>query len=557
MTSPSHRLTRTALALLVILGLAACAQYATVKEKKPFLANAAAAPAACRECIDKGMRLERRKPLEALGAYLDGAQAAAEVLRKNPKDRAALDAYNFAVSRAFAAIKEGELDPWTRPLRVPSPNGDYTLTNKPDPRKAWAPQLHTFTPTDSFDVGGIYVTERTTKEGLGAPLVSVGKGIRKDARESFVSDRTYYSITAVARFEAGRRCVIAFEDPLAKETTTMDGHSYSLAADFTVPMAVMLAQEDPKKMELSRLLRPEKYAETAHIVRLEPYHPTKIPVIVVHGLMDSPATWTAMINHLRGDPVIRQKYQFWYYSYPSGYPYPYSAAIMRRELDAIEKKFSVKQPIILVGHSMGSLISRLMVTDTGDKIWLKVFGKRPDQMTLAPSTRKMLEDSLIFNARPEVARVIFLCGPHRGSEFASNWIGRIGSKLVKAPLSLLKIARDVRHLVQADPSALKVTHIPNSVDTLAPNNRFVKAINTIPIKPGLPYHSIIGDRGRGDTPNSSDGVVPYWSSHLEGAQSELIVPSNHSAQRNPQAIAEVKRILHLHAGSTPARNGRN
>jgi hypothetical protein len=65
--------------------------------------------------------------------------------------------------------------------------------------------------------------------------------------------------------------------------------------------------------------------------------------------------------------------------------------------------------------------------------------------------------------------------------------------------------------------------------------------------PGIPYHTIVGDRGRGDTPNSSDGVVPYWSSHLDGATSELVVPSHHSAHQNPQAIVEVRRILLLNA----------
>jgi hypothetical protein len=93
--------------------------------------------------------------------------------------------------------------------------------------------------------------------------------------------------------------------------------------------------------------------------------------------------------------------------------------------------------------------------------------------------------------------------------------------------------------------------MPNSVDTLEPNDRFVEAVNKLPITPGIPYHSIIGDRGRGDTPNSSDGVVPYWSSHLQGAQSELIVNSDHGAQYNPQAIQEVERILKLnHPHST-------
>jgi hypothetical protein len=46
-----------------------------------------------------------------------------------------------------------------------------------------------------------------------------------------------------------------------------------LGADFTAPVAVMLAKENPKKRELARLLQPGKYAETAHIVRLQPYDP--------------------------------------------------------------------------------------------------------------------------------------------------------------------------------------------------------------------------------------------------------------------------------------------
>ena len=538
---------RASLAIFSALVIAGCAQYATVSEKRPQLASTPSTPAVCQECITIGMRQEKHQPLAALGEYLSAADAAALQLNRNPKDRAALDAYNFAVSRALAAVKVGNFNPWTQPLRVPSRNGEYILTNKKDRRKGWAPELYTLTPSDQFDIGGIYVSERTTKAGLGAPLLSVGKEARRDARKNFVTERTYYGVTAVARFEPGRRCVIAFEDPLEKETTTLNGHTYPLAADFTVPLAVTLTQENPKKLELARLLRPGKYAETARIIRLEPYRPEKTVVLVVHGLMDSPATWTAMINQLRGDPEIRRNFQFWYYSYPSGYPYPYSAAIMRRELDAIEKRFPLKKPMVIVGHSMGSLISRLMITDTGLTIWMKFFGKPPEKMTLASDTRRMLEDSLIFKTRKEVGRAIFLCGPHRGSELAGNWLGRIGAKLVKAPSTLMKVARDMKNLMQADPSALRVNHIPNSVDTLAPNSRFVKIINTIPITPGIPYHSIIGDRGRGDTPNSSDGFVPYWSSHLNGAQSEVIVASNHSAQRNPQAIAEVGRILRLQA----------
>ena len=75
------------------------------------------------------------------------------------------------------------------------------------------------------------------------------------------------------------------------------------------------------------------------------------------------------------------------------------------------------------------------------------------------------------------------------------------------------------------------------------------ALKPIPINPGIPFHTILGDRGRGDSPDSSDGYVPYWSSHLHGARSEKIVPSHHSAHQNDAAILEVERILHEHVKS--------
>ena len=72
-----------------------------------------------------------------------------------------------------------------------------------------------------------------------------------------------------------------------------------------------------------------------------------------------------MLNRLRGYEGIRRNYKFWFYSYPSGYPYPYSAAILRHELDAIEKRFPLPNPMVAIGHSMGGCIARLLITDTG------------------------------------------------------------------------------------------------------------------------------------------------------------------------------------------------
>jgi hypothetical protein len=95
----------------------------------------------------------------------------------------------------------------------------------------------------------------------------------------------------------------------------------------------------------------------------------------------------------------------------------------------------------------------------------------------------------------------------------------------------------------ADPAASNTETHAEQYRHARANDRFVQSVNKLPITPNIPYRSIIGDRGRGDTPNSSDGIVPYWSSHLDGAKSELIVHSGHGAQYDPEAIREVERIL--------------
>jgi len=164
-------------------------------------------------------------------------------------------------------------------------------------------------------------------------------------------------------------------------------------------------------------------------------------------------------------------------------------------------------------------------------------------------SKHLLEEAIIFKHRPEIGRVIFMSTPHRGSDLASNWIGRIGSMLVKTPSKLLSVGQLVRQDIKPDPAALQIKQFPNSVDTLAPNNCFVMAINQLPIASGIPYYTILGDRGKGNSPNSSDGVVAYWSSHLDAARSEFIAPCGHGSPLNPQAIAEVHRILKLNAQS--------
>ncbi|MFL6531171.1 MAG: esterase/lipase family protein [Chthoniobacterales bacterium] len=493
--------------------------------------------------LSAGEAIERSNPSGALGSYLASAQAALAELGRHPEEKAARDVYNFSVARSVGVIEEAKLKPWDRTLVAPAPEGQYSLTGVRPQNPDRNPANFELIPADSLVVGGSYLKKRVTTEGIGAPVVAIGRKPRTDARARFTSDHIYADATGIVRFN-GRQAQLEFFESLGTNRVSLGGHSYPLAADYTATTAVGLTRERPEKLGLIRMLRPEKYHGTARLTRLQGYDRDRIPVIFIHGLQDTPASWVPMLNTLRDDPEIRRRYQFWVYSYPSGYPFFYSAALLREELDAVRRAYPDHKNVVLIGHSMGGLLSRLMVTDAGEKLWIDYFGKRPVETNLPADIRAKIEPSLIFNHRADVSRVIFISTPHRGSSMAANWIGRLATGLIKMPFLLASVPfQAIDAAVINDPGSPRLKRIPNSIDTLSPHNRFVRELNELPVTAGIPYHSIIGDRGRGDTPQSSDGVVPYWSSHLAGAQSELIVPSNHSAPANPQAIAEVERIL--------------
>jgi len=535
---------------IVLLLTSGCSQYAAVSERRPnFPASLTRSDLTQR--FKAALHQRKHQPTEALSSLLVEARSAARALEVDPTNQTARDTYNFAVGRVVETLQKAKIAPWPNPLRIPSSGGDILLTVKKDPRPGWNPALYKFVPADQFDIRGKYVAEHTTKPGIGAPLVAIGREKNHLAAETFSLPHIFYGVTAIIRFR-GETAELAFEDPLATETINFQGRRQPLAADFTVPLAVMLQEAEPKKLELSRLLRPEKYAETARISRLQPYDPNKTVVLVIHGLMDTPATWTPLINRLRGDETIRRNYQFWFYSYPSGYPFPYSAAILRRQLDAIQKKYPLRKPMVVIGHSMGGCISRLLITDPGQELWKKILNRPPDQTDLDSQTRDILAESLLFEQRPEVGRVIFVAAPLRGSDLATHWLGRIGSSLIAPPRLLFQVGKEALQTATFQGDELRLQRIPNSIDNLAPNNRFVRAINSLPMSREIPVHVIAGDRGQGGhtdktKPVKSDGVVPYWSSHIPSAISEKIVPSDHAAHQHPQAIEEIARILQLHS----------
>jgi len=551
-TATQLRRSKAYIVILLALALGACAPLAQVREVNPRLGAQRGSPLELQRAehaIAEGQKLQRIDPHRAIGFYLGGLEATGIAIQKDPRNPLALRDYDFALSRVFSVIRDAPFEPWTRPLNVPAPSGgEYLLTHRAIANRLWRPQDYDLIPADELDVRGKFVVPRLTREGAGAALVAVRREQAPQIPLRFAPPRVYTAATAVARF-AERKCEIQFIDPLASETVSISGRTLPLHADFTAPIALGLSREHPEKIGFAAMLNPEKFAHIAQLVQVQPYDPNKIPVVFVHGLQDTPVAWVPMVNALWADPVLRRNYQVCVFSYPSGYPVQYSALLLRRELEAFDRTFHHHRSIVLVGHSMGGIISRLMISDSdGDRLWRYFFGKPPAETKLSSEIKALLEEGFIFKPRPDVARVIFISTPHRGSVIAQNSIGRIGSSLIRKSVRYMNASRQILQasVVQEDPTVLKLNRLPNSIDTLSPNDPFVKEMNTLPMTNRIPYHSIIGDRGRGDTPNSSDGVVPYWSSHLGRAESEKIVPCGHGAEHSPQGIAEVLRILHEH-----------
>jgi pimeloyl-ACP methyl ester carboxylesterase len=532
---------------VVLLSQFACSQLATIKNVKPVPPSTGTATASTAATQEE----QRSNPDVALSRDLDVAASSWAELKRNPANAQAKDLYNYSTARVISLLQFTNKLPYSGATTIGTGSHAYRLTLGTDAKYAVDPRECHFVPADELAISGRDYSSRVHRDGIGAPVLVRAEVPVAKARQLFLtsgSDKLYYGMTAVLEFE-GKQVRLVIKDPLASDRTVIASHSYPLAADFTIGPAALLAYNRPQRLGFIRMIRPEKYAYTARLVRIQPYDPNKIPVLMIHGLQDTPATWAPLLNRLRTDPEINKHYQFWIYSYPSGYPFPYSAMLLREELDRIDKAYPNHKKIVLIGHSMGGLVSRLMVTDANMTFWNEFFGKPPEQVPMDPRDKQLLERGLIFRYRPDVSRVIFISTPHRGSIIASNWIGRIGVALVKLPVNMIKLGASAGQyiVVSTDPSVQKTKklRVPTSIDTLSPKNRFVRTMNRLPIADHIPYHSIIGDRGRGNTPNSSDGVVAYWSSHLDGAQSEKIVPSGHPAHQNKQGMEEVDRILRL------------
>ena len=283
---------------------------------------------------------------------------------------------------------------------------------------------------------------------------------------------------------------------------------------------------------------------------LRPYQRGKIPVVFVHGLWANPWSWSRMIESLEGDAALRERYQFWTFGYSTGDPIPYSAALLRRDLGEVRRKFdpdgtdAAFDRMVLVGHSMGGLLTKMMVQDSGTRLWRLISDRPVKELAGEPDDRDLFRRALIFKPRPEVRRVVFIATPHRGSRVDRGGLERLGSRLVRLPDPLR--ASHERLMARNSPDFFAERFrkgLPTSIDELEWQSPILMCLNELGFATTIKAHSIIADRRDPPSPGGSDGLVPYESSHLDGMLSESLVSSGHLCQDHSAVIREVRRIL--------------
>ncbi len=413
------------------------------------------------------------------------------------------------------------------------------------------------------DFRNIVIVGRYPKQSLVNVYQSCGLGVpfmaqARDDPPPFVRARQEFAATAVLQPAADEinpdgsaRFQLEFYNPLTNPTLVADGAPTPASRDITAPIAYV-SQELSGKW-LTDFILPSNEADTSGLTMIEPYQPGKIPVIFVHGLLSDPTTWADLGNDMRSYQNIVERFQIWTFSYDTGGPFLAAAARLRQDLRDLRNTVDPEHcdpaldHILLVGHSMGGLVAKLQVTYSGDILWSSI-ANRPLEAIVAPAeVTERLGDSFFFNPSPNISRVVYIGTPHRGSSLARRWIGRLGSSLVEEPRQEKALHRQ---LVSANPGVFSPEirrRIPTSIDLLEPDNPLLNAMLYLPSRPGVEFHSIIGEGYWMPGQGSSDTVVPVSSALLADTSSDFFLHAKHTdLNRNPASVREVMRILKQH-----------
>ncbi len=523
-------------------------------------------------------RIEHRSAADATSLYLASIARSYEYLfdprRETARERAgqelgdAVALYNTALEDCLRLARaEGNFRPG-HVLRLNSAGADFQVSIVPRGEDWQADDFDHFEFVSDYELTGLRNHHRT--EGLGVPLIAVRKGQEpRVGQEQYYAPNLSFPVTAFLRMEwreDGRgfaaHSQLELHDPLETATVGVAGHDVPLQSDISTPLAHFLSKPGTRNLDTFGLLRPDKARQIAGLYMLQPYQPDKIPVLMVHGLWSSPMTWMETFNDLRSDPQLRDRYQFWFYLYPTGVPFWETAADLRERLAQVQDVFGREQSapvlddMVLVGHSMGGLISRMMVVNSGDRFWNQIASKPLDQIEATPEMKEEIQRVFFFERQPSVGRVVTIATPHRGSDYSNGLTRWLGRQIISLPGRTVKVTHAI---LTANPGTFRTNGQAGpstSVDSLSPESPILQVLAETPNPDSVKHHNVVGvshppsrllGRFSDVRREQSDGVVGYSSAHLERVESEIEVSAPHSGvQAHPDTIAELRRILFLH-----------
>ena len=473
----------------------------------------------------------------------------------DPRFRWAADIYNQALTRA-AMVNENPV-PKAGTFRLPF--GEIHVEfNEND--LIWAGyRLKNFVPAVDMEVRGL--RNRYRIPGIGAALAASLEPLSDIASKEAarIPPRLKVPVTAFLRLDdprgglaSGRfRAKLEFYTPDAARTVNVAGIDVPIEYETTTALALTLEGAPIWDFEIAGFRSGDFTVGEGNLRQglfmLNPHRTGRTPVVLVHGTASSPARWAELVNELGNDQKFWQNYEIWLFMYNTGNPIAYSAMLLRDALADIVKDLDPAgtdpglKSLVLAGHSQGGLLAKMTVIDSDMKLW--PFSVPPQELNVSSDTRDMLTRALIFKPLPFVKEVIFIATPHHGSFQALGMLGQLASWLVNLPGRFTRLSFDLLTLQRQGFVLGPFSGIPTSITNMNPDNRFIRALASIPIADGVAAHSIIAVEGDGPPEDGDDGIVKYSSAHIDGVASEKIVRSAHSTQGHPDTIQEVKRIL--------------
>ena len=342
-------------------------------------------------------------------------------------------------------------------------------------------------------------------------------------------------------------------DPYRTENVDIAGKSYPLAANFSAPYGLWLAENNLGAAAYLSLIDREERLTMPHLYMLEPYNPNKKVIVLVHGLASSPEAWIALTNDIMGDSILREHYQVWQVFYSTNMPILESRfqiyALLKQAFGGLNPNDPADKDAVLIGHSMGGIISRLLVSnaDISQSALSMMSPYQQAKLKKHPIVSERLKIQPITN----FDRAVFMSSPNRGTDFADLWFTRAARKIIKLPGAFLGAVTDT--ITNQDIDAKDILTridkglIQNGPSDLSHKSKFMALTEDINPPKGFVFHSIIGNKTNSKDPDvMTDGIVPYKSAHLDGATSEVIIKGGHSIQKTPEAVLELRRILRQH-----------